>query len=450
VEDAQGLGDIQEVRYEISKTGAGSSVKQGELVDDGTSGDIIPKDGVYSNQIDGSFAQNDTGDFNLKVFAKDASGNLSNSLLATFKVLSGTENLPPEIMDVVAPETVPIDSSFDFVVAAGVKDPEGLADIQKVVLQFFPPAHPTPILERQLLDNGDSGDEIAGDGTFSAILPSNLIKETKDHFIRLQAEDKAGNVSQAVVVSIRGRFKIVGAPVISKISAPDIVNAKEKNQVLITAEVSDPQGLSDIDTVQFRIFLPDGQEAENSPQVMADDGNTTLSGDLVAGDGIFSSVLQLPTAGVAPIDFKLVFQAQDKSNSFSAPVEHVLTIAFDNAPVISNLVAPDRVKINPTQTTKILLTIRVKDPQGLADIDTVQFRSFLPSGQEANNSPIQLFDDGKVDESGDVRAGDGTYSRNIFLPSQGVTPGDFKFIFRAKDKSGLVSNTIEHILTVVE
>jgi hypothetical protein len=112
-------------------------------------------------------------------------------------------------------------------------------------------------------------------------------------------------------------------------------------------------------------------------------------------------------------------------------------------------VAPSQVQIDPQRDVKILITIKAKDPQGVADIDTVQFRSFLPSGQEANNSPIQLFDNGDADQ-GDDRAGDGIFSRFIFLPSQGVTPGDFRFVFQARDKSDLLSNTIEHILRVTQ
>jgi hypothetical protein len=46
-------------------------------------------------------------------------------------------------------------------------------------------------------------------------------------------------------------------------------------------------------------------------------------------------------------------------------------------------------------------------------------------------------------------AGDGTYSRIINLPPTAIR-GDFRFVFEARDKSGLVSNTIEHIMTVID
>jgi len=250
------------------------------------------------------------------------------------------------------------------------------------------------------------------------------------------------------VITIRGRLRFFNSPEIINIRAPDIVNTTEISEVVVAAEVNDAQGLSDIDSVQLRLFLPDGQEAESSSQQLFDDGNISTSGDSTAGDGVFSTLLVLPDVDEAPADLKLTIVAKDKSSASSEIVEHFLTITFDNAPLVSNLVAPDRVTINPTQDTPIFITINVKDPNGLADIDIVQFRSFLPGGQEANNSPIQLFDDGDPEVSRDVEAGDGIYSILIFLPSQGVTPGNFQFVFSAKDKAGLESNIIEHIMTV--
>ncbi len=449
VEDPQGRADILEVSFKITQSGATVPALQGQLVDDGTQGDILPKDGVFAAQIDGSFAGTAAGEFKLEVSARDLGGNASNALNATIMVREGTENVPPEIASVVAPATVPVDSAFTFLIAITVTDAEGRTDVQRATYQFFPPSHPNPTKEDTLSDNGDAGDLIAGDGVYSATLSSSLFEKIADYFIRFQAEDRAGNKSSARVVTLRGRFQISGAPVIVNIAAPEIVNAVVNPIALVSATVSDPQGLADIDTVQVRIFLPEGPEAANSPLMLRDDGNPALSGDQVAGDGIFSGLLSLPDNGTSPIDFKLVFAARDHSGKPSNTVERILTVAFNDAPYISNLVAPDQVQIDPQRDVKILITIKAKDPQGVADIDTVQFRSFLPSGEEANNSPIQLFDNGDAD-LGDDRAGDGIFSRFIFLPSQGVTPGDFRFVFQARDKSSLFSNTIEHILRVTQ
>ncbi|MFQ6115839.1 MAG: choice-of-anchor X domain-containing protein, partial [bacterium] len=279
--DPQGLDDIEQVRYQLTKMGSSSPVAAGQLEDNGSQGDIIPNDGVFTTQIDGSFAQNDTGEFKLEVVAQDSGGNTSNTLEDTILVLSGTENLPPEIVNVEVPKTVAVDSTFNFSVTVEVTDPEGLSDIQKVMYQFFPPAHPSPTKEDTLVDNGQSGDVTAGDGIYSTTLSSGLFKEASDHFIRFQAEDKAGDKSSAEVATIQGIFIRPRAPVISNLAAPDTVK-KDPIQVvkiLMTVDVTDPQGLSDIDYVQFRSFLPNGQEARDSPFQMADDGNTQATGD---------------------------------------------------------------------------------------------------------------------------------------------------------------------------
>ncbi len=446
-EDPQGLDDLAEVQFEIIKSGLSTPVISGVLLDDGTSGDVIPKDGRFTTQIQGSLFQNDTGEFNLEIIATDKNGNISNSLQTRIFVLAGAENNLPEIINVSVPATVPIDSLFEFLIEVEVSDADGLADIEFVLLQFFPPAHPNPTRQDTLLDNGLSGDVTPGDGIYSTRLSSSLINELSDYFLRFQAEDSAGNKSQPVIVSVHGRLKSIGVPEITEVGVPRMVNANDVNQVLISADVSDPQGLSDIDSVLYSLFLPSGQEAQNSPQIMADDGDVATSGDTTAGDGRFSSVLQLQGGDGDPIDFTLIFQAKDKSNVLSATVESRLVVAFTNAPFISNLIAPSSVQINPNQETKILITLDVRDPQGISDIAMTQFRSFLPSGDEANNSPIELFDNGDQD-IGDQKAGDGIYSRFIFLPPTGVTPGDFRFVFEATDNSGLKSNSIAHIMNV--
>jgi hypothetical protein len=316
---------------------------------------------------------------------------------------------------------------------------------------FFPPAHPSPTVEGTLLDDGTSEDVRAGDGIFTAALSSDLVEVAADYFVRLQAEDQAGNKSNPAVAIIRGRPRLDSAPVIGEIEAPAIVNANAIPEVVIRAQATDPDGLADIDTVTLRIFLPDGQEDQGSPRLMLDDGNPANSGDLVEGDGTFSNILPVANVGAEPIDLRLVFRAKDVSGFLSPAIEHLLKVVragiLDDAPVISKLYAPNEVQVDPARDRLIFMAVDVQDPQGQADIETVWFRSFLPSGQEAQNSPTLLFDDGMMDVSGDELAGDGTFSVIIRLPP-GTPPGNFRFVFEAFDQSGLSSSQIEHIVNI--
>ena len=118
----------------------------------------------------------------------------------------------------------------------------------------------------------------------------------------------------------------------------------------------------------------------------------------------------------------------------------------DNVPpIISNLTAPDTATIG-TDTTFIHITLAVVDSNGLSDVVFVWFDSFLPNGNPSSQNPISMFDDGT---NGDVTAGDGIYSRIVILPPVGVTLGTYRWEFRARDRSGFLSNQIIHFLEVI-
>jgi len=325
--DPQGLDDLAEVHFDIIKSGSTTPAISGFLLDDGTSGDVIPKDGRVTTQIHSSLFQNDSGEFNLEISATDKNGNASNSLQTRIFVRDGAENNLPEIVSVSVPVTVFLDSLFEFLIEVEVSDADSSGDIAYVFSQFFPPAHPNPTRQDTLLDDGLSGDVTAGDGIYSITLSSGLIKEASDHFLRFQAEDKSGNRSLAVVATIRGTVAQPEPPVISNLSAPDTVQIVPSQvvQVLITIDVSDPQGLSDIDFVRFRSFLPNGNEAGDSPIGLADDGNTFSTGDEIAGDGTYSRIINLPPTALRG-DFRFLFEARDKSGLCSNIIEHIMTV----------------------------------------------------------------------------------------------------------------------------
>jgi len=327
VSEPQGREDIAEVRYSISSVSSGAAVSDGTLRDDGSAGDNIPNDAQFSALIGGDFANGQTGEFELRVSAVDRSGNNSNILTAAIFVLEGTENTAPVVVQVSAPTAIAADSSFDFIITATVEDADGSGDVARVLYQFFPPAHPNPTRQDSLTDTGENGDAVAGDGVYSVSLPSGLIREASDYFFRLEAEDKAGAKSKAKIVTIRGVFQNPQAPTLSNLVAPDTVQIDPSNvvQIVMTIDVFDPQGLSDIKFVRFRSFLPNGNEATDSPFDLSDDGNTAVTGDESAGDGTFSILINLPP-GTTPGNFLFIFQAEDKSGEQSNVIEHTLTV----------------------------------------------------------------------------------------------------------------------------
>jgi hypothetical protein len=139
-------------------------------------------------------------------------------------------------------------------------------------------------------------------------------------------------------------------------------------------------------------------------------------------------------------DFVLKLWAQNTNGEASNTLYLPLHIVRSNqAPVLSNLTAPDSLHIGDT----LSMTIRVTDPDGLADVYQVGYLSLKPDGTYANGGNlILMYDDGKsAFPSGDRNAGDGIYTYTTTVP-QTALRGMYTYTFSALDKARAVSNTI--------
>ncbi len=201
-----------------------------------------------------------------------------------------------------------------------------------------------------------------------------------------------------------------------------------------------------VKNVSFNIFSSDQIQLNAGPVQMFDNGNLAANGDSVKGDNIFSS--KFPLSHYYPKgSYEIDYYVTDNSGNSKLPAVHFFT--YDNgqanvAPVISSLVAPDTVSLSAT-TTPILLTVQVHDDNGLNDIQAVFFNSFIPPDDHpSSGNPWAMYDNGS---NGDKAAGDGIFSLTIGLPSN-AQKGTYRFEFQAKDRSGLLSNTITHNIVV--
>jgi len=113
-------------------------------------------------------------------------------------------------------------------------------------------------------------------------------------------------------------------------------------------------------------------------------------------------------------------------------------------PVLSELTAPDSVSRRNSET--ILLSVRVTDPQGQADIRRVYFNSFKPDGTPGSGNPFSMYDDGT---NGDVIPGDGLYSRGIMISVSNAL-GNYRFDFHAEDRAGSASDALTHVIKVTD
>ncbi|MBR9976530.1 MAG: hypothetical protein KFH87_00455 [Bacteroidetes bacterium] len=128
--------------------------------------------------------------------------------------------------------------------------------------------------------------------------------------------------------SAHAKFRVLFGnrpPEIVTVNAPDTVDLQaETIYIRMSAEVRDESGLADIKQVFFNSFLPDGRPSSGNPFTLRDDGNPG-SGDDIAGDGIFSIIVQMPPA-TPHGEYRFEFRAIDYSNLTSNVVIHKLIV----------------------------------------------------------------------------------------------------------------------------
>ena len=118
----------------------------------------------------------------------------------------------------------------------------------------------------------------------------------------------------------------------------------------------------------------------------------------------------------------------------------------DNEPpeIANTVVDPDTAVV--TTATVIFTSVEASDPNGQNDILKVHFIVYKPDGS-TNGSELELFDDGNVDDHGDLVAGDGIYSRLIQVDETN-DKGTYRFEFQAIDRGGKSSNIIDHFVLI--
>lgn len=166
-------------------------------------------------------------------------------------------------------------------------------------------------------DDGLAGDHTAHDLIFTGILNrSALLAQSTSQFkcnITVAEKEKNGSSTETVIISQNPSSG--HPPEISNLIAPDSVNTSQVSEFLITIQVSDPEGLSDIASVTRTT-------PSNLVLSLNDSG---VNGDETAGDGIYServSVNPAPPAG----SYLFTFQATDLLGLKSNIIQKTITI----------------------------------------------------------------------------------------------------------------------------
>ncbi len=233
---------------------------------------------------------------------------------------------------IIEPQTVNLDSiiigdekkpedtlSIKFKATAVVYDRDGLDDIVSVNFEVINQIKNLILLRGNLQRINDS--------TFS-LQTSFKVQRKNDgnYYVKFLAKDKSNLLSNELYLSLK-LYRGNRPPFISDLKAPDTVFVQEQTSLIkISVKVTDPDGIEDIKAVQFNSFRPDGTPSSGNPFRMYDDGNSNgISGDDVAGDGIYSIMIQLPP-NTQKGKYRFDFQAIDKSNASSNILTHYIYV----------------------------------------------------------------------------------------------------------------------------
>jgi hypothetical protein len=369
----------------------------------------------------------------------------------------------PVIDSVAIPTKWNTRSEIVYKVEVRVLDAQGFADIDSVNLKIFDPNTTSLIFNDNLYDDAayyhaQDGDVVAGDGIYSnRFLATRIVpaQTSGEYTFEFTASDKQGNHSQIEKRSVL--FAPNYSPVINSVTVPDTLSITPGGLV-IRISVSDYDGIADVIRAYF-----ESQSQQSGARVyeseMFNDGNYEIHGDLTAGDSVFSVRLDTSFFVGKQGNYKLLFYVQDSFFEQNEVVpEHEIFVG-NTPPQIVDIILPETIT-RPTSSgtyKRALLTVQVRDAQGLADIDSVYFYSRKPDSTMANEGKrIPLVDNGLPFDplhpdiyTGDLQAGDGIYSLSLLVYSD-YQLGTYTFTFYVLDKAGNLSAPVVRTLEITD
>jgi hypothetical protein len=200
VNDSNGLDDILWVILEGYKSGNTSPAFQDTVFNP------LNNSPVFYFQLDSSYAAGKKDDYQMKVFAEDRVGDLSEEEIFPLYV----ENTPPLLYKVTVPDTMILPTSGFIVdtVRAVANDWQSIYDIASVYLisrlrnQDGTLGDSTKV---DLFDNGDlvnSGDHRADDGVFSRIIRLDATNTAGTYIFSFKSQDTFNQLSNTLVDSV--------------------------------------------------------------------------------------------------------------------------------------------------------------------------------------------------------------------------------------------------------
>ena len=221
----------------------------------------------------------------------------------------------------------------------------------------------------------------------------------------------------------------------SVIGIKDTVDLKVPGDSLLSLRlIFSPQ--SEINKVYFDIYASDNTRLNSAPVEMQEVLNKIYEEQFILKE-------ENP---IGNYNVRFSVTGLDGKNKQVAISSFYFNNGQDNLPpaIANTVIEPDTVVVN--DTTVIFASVEAIDPNGANDILEVYFKVYKPDGT-TNDVKVFLFDDGNTSESGDLIAGDGKNSRLIQV-DQSNDKGTYRFEFIAEDRSGVLSNIINHFVLI--
>lgn len=180
----------------------------------------------------------------------------------------------------------------------------------------------------ELFDNGlpANGDLTISDGIFSNKFPLSKSYPNGVYSIKYYVLDKSNTTKLIATTSFRfdnGQNNV--PPVISDVLIdPDTVIVTTSQVIQTSLKAFDSNGLSDIEKVYFVVYRPNGTTT-GAQNAMYDDGNISLHGDQVAGDGVYSLKIQIDASNQKGT-YRFEFAARDRGGALSNIINYNVLI----------------------------------------------------------------------------------------------------------------------------
>jgi len=171
--------------------------------------------------------------------------------------------------------------------------------------------------------------------------------------------------------------------------------------------------------------------------------------NFLAQSRTWSQIVTIETETTVIREYSIFAWLQDERGSRLSKVQGNFNITgfSTSPPQILWVENPDSVQIPAVGSTGFNFEAKVVHPDGQSNISRVLIDLIDNSGNALSGSPFELFDDGRLDESGDLVAGDSVYTRRFSIGAVNQ-PDELTVRYHALDRFGASSDTVSSNLVI--